>query len=457
MGPSREIEKLQRRWQENPLGLTFAPLAEAYRKEGMLADALELLEIGLSQHPSYVPAHIVKGRCFLDTQSDGEAERAFLRVTDLDPENVIALKGLADVAERGGRYDSAIGRLERLLEFDRSNEDAQQQLSRLRAYEHVPTIEVATNAPPEPVPVVAPPPEVPPVAFQSESAPPVLEPAALEPPTSDLPRAEILDPSPAHLEVEVYSPVELTSAHQGDFQGAGDADALEPTEAQGGLAELSEGGIPTVNDDQAGVGVASSAEEVDAPSVEAVDSFVAELASMPETIEAIVEEDEPADEPDLVVTETMAEVFLRQGHRELALAVYSQLAPREPNNPRIRQAIQTLEAELRPPAGVTIPVFSAMLTGGQSVRGFFEQLLAKRRPGGAGPDDGLSLGAVFDDVATTAAGAAGTPQADPSFDEFYGDSPDLPSALPPTPARATAEPEGDDLDGFTDWLKGLRR
>ena len=174
MGPSREIEKLQRRWQENPLGLTFAPLAEAYRKEGMLADALELLEIGLSQHPSYVPAHIVKGRCFLDTQSDGEAERAFLRVTDLDPENVIALKGLADVAERGGRYDSAIGRLERLLEYDRSNEDAQQQLSRLRAYGHVPTIEVATNAPPEPVPVVAPPPEVPPVAFQSESAPPVL-------------------------------------------------------------------------------------------------------------------------------------------------------------------------------------------------------------------------------------------------------------------------------------------
>ena len=53
MAPSREIEKLQRRWQENPLGLTFAPLAEAYRKEGMLPDALELLEIGLTQHPNF--------------------------------------------------------------------------------------------------------------------------------------------------------------------------------------------------------------------------------------------------------------------------------------------------------------------------------------------------------------------------------------------------------------------
>ena len=34
MAFSSEIEKLERRWQENPLGLTFAPLAEAYRKAG---------------------------------------------------------------------------------------------------------------------------------------------------------------------------------------------------------------------------------------------------------------------------------------------------------------------------------------------------------------------------------------------------------------------------------------
>ena len=87
MGPSREIEKLQRRWQENPLGLTFAPLAEAYRKEGMVPEALELLEIGLAHHPNYVPAHIVRGRCFLDQRADGDAEAAFGRVLELDPEN----------------------------------------------------------------------------------------------------------------------------------------------------------------------------------------------------------------------------------------------------------------------------------------------------------------------------------------------------------------------------------
>ncbi|MEZ4588750.1 MAG: hypothetical protein R2909_20425 [Gemmatimonadales bacterium] len=133
MAQSREIEKLQRRWQENPLGLTFAPLAEAYRKEGMYADALELLDIGLAQHPNYVPAHIVRGRCHLDAGSDSQAEAAFTQVTDLDPENVIALKSLAEIAERAGRYDQAADLLGQLLAFDRSNDDAKAQLERVRS------------------------------------------------------------------------------------------------------------------------------------------------------------------------------------------------------------------------------------------------------------------------------------------------------------------------------------
>ena len=61
MAYTSEIEKLERRWNENPLGLTFAPYAEALRKAGDHTRALELLEIGLAQHPNYVPAHIVQG------------------------------------------------------------------------------------------------------------------------------------------------------------------------------------------------------------------------------------------------------------------------------------------------------------------------------------------------------------------------------------------------------------
>ena len=128
-----EIEKLERRFQENPQGLTFAPLAEAYRKSGDPQRALEKLTPGLELHPDYIPASIVLGRCHLDLKDDASAEKAFLHVLELDTENVIALKALADITERGTRFGDAARWLEQLLVVDRSNDEAREQLERVRA------------------------------------------------------------------------------------------------------------------------------------------------------------------------------------------------------------------------------------------------------------------------------------------------------------------------------------
>jgi len=128
-----EIEKLERRFHENPQGLTFAPLAEAYRKSGDPQRAIGVLTPGLELHPDYIPASIVLGRCHLDLKDDGAAEHAFLHVLELDTENVIALKALADITERGTRFGDAARWLEQLLTVDRSNDDAREQLDRVRA------------------------------------------------------------------------------------------------------------------------------------------------------------------------------------------------------------------------------------------------------------------------------------------------------------------------------------
>ena len=61
------------------------------------------------------------------------AEHAFLHVLELDTENVIALKALADITERGTRFGDAARWLEQLLTVDRSNDDAREQLDRVRA------------------------------------------------------------------------------------------------------------------------------------------------------------------------------------------------------------------------------------------------------------------------------------------------------------------------------------
>lgn len=128
-----EIEKLERRYQENPQGLTFAPLAEAYRKSGDPERALARLLPGLELHPDYIPASIVQGRCHLDMGNDAGAEASFAHVLSLDAENVIALKALADIAERGARFPDATRWLEQLLAVDRSNEGAEAQLERVRS------------------------------------------------------------------------------------------------------------------------------------------------------------------------------------------------------------------------------------------------------------------------------------------------------------------------------------
>lgn len=152
MASTRQIENLERKHRENPEGLTFAPLANAYRNSGQPERAIEILTLGLEHHPQHAPARIVLGRCHVDLGDDAAAEVAFTKVLELDQENVVALKALADITERSGRYDESIRWLDYLLEVDRNNEEARDQLARVT--------EAAEAQPPEAAPEVAEEPEI---------------------------------------------------------------------------------------------------------------------------------------------------------------------------------------------------------------------------------------------------------------------------------------------------------
>lgn len=131
MAYTSEIEKLERRHKENPDGRYFAPLADNYRKAGEVPRALELLKAGLQLHPGYVSAHIVLGRCHLDQNDLPAADAAFRQVLELDKENVIAIKALAEIAERQHRFAESEEWLNYLLSIDGSNDDARLQLTRI--------------------------------------------------------------------------------------------------------------------------------------------------------------------------------------------------------------------------------------------------------------------------------------------------------------------------------------
>ena len=117
-----------------------------------MARALELLGPGLALHPDYIPASIVLGRCHLDLGDQHGAETAFMHVLNLDGENVIAIKALAEITERLLRLDESERWLNTLLSIDRSNDEAREQLERVQASRR----QAEMGRPPVPAPTAPP-------------------------------------------------------------------------------------------------------------------------------------------------------------------------------------------------------------------------------------------------------------------------------------------------------------
>ncbi|MFZ5622903.1 MAG: tetratricopeptide repeat protein [Gemmatimonadota bacterium] len=470
-----EIEKLERRWADNPLGLTFAPLAEAYRKGGEPVRALELLQSGLEVHPDYIPANIVLGRCHLDLGDDAAAESAFARVVALDHENVIALKALADITERQDRLDESARWLEALLLVDRSNEEAREQLNRVNARRpapapHAAAVAEASSGPVEAEPPVAesapepePEPELGIAAAAPEATPepdllveeamaapesrlePDLVSSAFEPPADVAigPMAGLQPFDPQEISVEEAVTIELAgTASEFQMPSASEALANETVLEAAGIEpeRVAEGSAFAVDEssmaDESVVGDEAGVAE---------HRFVAGEPAVADGPVSAFEEDLPApvSEPEPIVTESMADLYVSQGHLAEALAIYRQLADRDPNDIRLQARVAHLAAELEARAAAAAPPvsYAAAVTGGTSVAEFFRALVAHRPEGVAAAPPPPAAVPEADPAASAPLAAA----PDLSFDEFYRADP------PPT------APGSDNIDDFQAWLQSLKR
>lgn len=61
-----EIEKLKEKVEKDPLSKLFVPLAEEYRKIGMLDEAVSVLLKGLENQPNYMTARVALGKIYLE-------------------------------------------------------------------------------------------------------------------------------------------------------------------------------------------------------------------------------------------------------------------------------------------------------------------------------------------------------------------------------------------------------
>jgi tetratricopeptide (TPR) repeat protein len=128
-----EIAKLESLYASNPGGRVFVHLAEALRKAGELERARSILTEGLARHTDSASGFVVLGRVLADLGSADEAEAAFRQVLGLDGGNLVALRGLGDIARLRGRYAEAVEHYRELLSRSPSNDEVQSLLETMDA------------------------------------------------------------------------------------------------------------------------------------------------------------------------------------------------------------------------------------------------------------------------------------------------------------------------------------
>jgi tetratricopeptide (TPR) repeat protein len=560
MASSARIDELRKKFDENPRRY-FAPLANEYRKAGDLEQAIFICQEYLPQQPGHMSGHIVYGQALFELNRHDEAKAVFETALSLDPENLIALRHLGDIARQSGDAAAARGWYQRVLEADPRNEEIAQLLQSLAAPAapavdhnaptplHTPAVPAAIASPPA-VPPVAP---VAPAAHQESSessfdmhvSAPVASPPLLPPPiptpatahrSANAPKDEDLldldnfdlggvplsemrksaaapvpDEAPAVESNEPFSggsadaPGDITN--ESDLLDSGfdipsnEAEAIEtsqaedvafeadpfaiaavparpatdePIEATGleidssvelatdlviGLPDDGLGAPPPVDADamdglqsfEAGV---LPLAPLDAPVIETASfyEFTAEpVGSSPDVSEAMAEQGAEPEAPAAFVTETMATLYLEQGHIESAIEIYRQLIEQRPDDAGLRERLAEVEARSPSVHDTAVPEVSADLqqdidepigataspADGPTIREFLGSLFGRRTPIAVEPiADATPDVWPIDGTSTSEA-------AEPSIPESSWETPPSPTpaaAQEPAPRTSGARP-----------------
>jgi len=191
---NQRIEDLRRRVQKDPASIAFAQLAEECRRAGQVEEAVEVCRAGLAIHPGYLSARVTLGRALIEMNDLDQALQELTVVLKSAPENLAAIRGIAEIHHRRGELAEALTQYRAALALARNDPDLQQTVAELvrqvepaapPAADEGLSFEQLTNEflkmGPPPTPPIQPAP--PPV---EEAAPAFVEPSAAPVETADL-------------------------------------------------------------------------------------------------------------------------------------------------------------------------------------------------------------------------------------------------------------------------------
>lgn len=309
---SPDIEKLTEKLAKDPSSKLFVPLAEEYRKSGMFDEAIQVLMDGLKANPNYMTARVSLGKMLLEKGNVSEAQAEFEKVVQAIPDNLFAHKKLSEIYQSEGNRENLLKEYKIILSLSPKDEEI------IKAIEEL-----------ESTPVLAP--------AEATGQKPELPEHGIKPKTPQEGEEETMMVEEETQDVCAITPEELPAKEL-------EVDKVQEWPGEE-LEEISgfKAGSPEEKKDV----VYELPEEAISPEELGIDipSKMTPVAEKPiteemEKMEASIKESQKEE----LATETMAEIYIKQGLYEKADEIYQQILSSEPENTIIRQKRAELAA-----------------------------------------------------------------------------------------------------------------
>lgn len=134
----KKIEEYQIAMQRDPRSAVFAPLAEAYRKMGLLEEALEVTTRGVRHNPEFVSGLVAHSKVLFALKDYREAITFLKKAHLLKPENLLAVKLLGHCYSKVRRYREALVAFKKLLILSPDDKTALAFIEKWEFLEQVP-------------------------------------------------------------------------------------------------------------------------------------------------------------------------------------------------------------------------------------------------------------------------------------------------------------------------------
>lgn len=122
------VERCQIEYDRNPGSRIFAPLCEAYRRMGLIKEALELASRGVRLHPDFAAGRIAFARLLIEQKSFSDAIEQLVRAAELSPDNILAFQLLGDTYLEVRRPKDALNAFKMVLFLNPLHERAQKMV-----------------------------------------------------------------------------------------------------------------------------------------------------------------------------------------------------------------------------------------------------------------------------------------------------------------------------------------